>query len=59
MWIVMMVGMMLPSAAPTILLVTSFHRRSGPRAQAPEGARLARFAAPVLVAAGIAVWIRG
>ncbi len=34
MWIVMMVGMMLPSAAPTILLVTSFHRRSGPRARA-------------------------
>jgi predicted metal-binding membrane protein len=34
MWIVMMIGMMLPSAAPTILLVTSFHRRSGPRAQA-------------------------
>jgi predicted metal-binding membrane protein len=34
MWIVMMIGMMLPSAAPTILLVTSFHRRSGARAQA-------------------------
>jgi predicted metal-binding membrane protein len=34
MWSVMMVGMMLPSAAPTILLVTSLQRRALPRAAA-------------------------
>jgi len=34
MWIVMMAGMMLPSAAPMILLVASTHRRQGgPRAR--------------------------
>jgi predicted metal-binding membrane protein len=47
MWVVMMAGMMLPSAAPMILLVAGTHRRQGgPRAQM----RTAAFAAGYLVA---------
>jgi predicted metal-binding membrane protein len=47
MWVVMMAGMMLPSAAPMILLVASTHRRQGgPRAQI----RTAAFATGYLVA---------
>ena len=47
MWVVMMAGMMLPSAAPMILLVASTHRRQGgPRAQT----RTAAFATGYLVA---------
>jgi predicted metal-binding membrane protein len=47
MWVVMMVGMMLPSAAPMILLVAGTHRRQGgPHAQA----RTAAFAAGYLIA---------
>jgi len=47
MWVVMMVGMMLPSAAPMILLVAGTHRRQGgPYAQT----RTAAFAAGYLVA---------
>jgi len=47
MWVVMMIGMMLPSAAPMILLVAGTHRRQGgPQAQA----RTAAFAAGYMVA---------
>ena len=47
MWVVMMVGMMLPSAAPMILLVAGTHRRQGgPYAQT----RTAAFAGGYLVA---------
>src|SRR5262245_17185048 len=47
MWVVMMAGMMLPSAAPMILLVAGTHRRQGgPRAQM----RTAAFAIGYLVA---------
>jgi predicted metal-binding membrane protein len=38
MWSVMMTAMMLPSAAPTILLVLAAHRRSGGRASIPASA---------------------
>ena len=47
MWVVMMAGMMLPSAAPMILLVAGTHRRQGgPHAQT----RTAAFATGYLVA---------
>jgi predicted metal-binding membrane protein len=47
MWVVMMAGMMLPSAAPMILLVAGTHRRQGgPRVQT----RTAAFATGYLVA---------
>ena len=47
MWVVMMTGMMLPSAAPMILLVAGTHRRQGgPRTQL----RTAAFATGYLVA---------
>jgi predicted metal-binding membrane protein len=47
MWVVMMTGMMLPSAAPMILLVAGTHRRQGgPHAQT----RTAAFATGYLVA---------
>ena len=47
MWVVMMVGMMLPSAAPMILLVAGTHRRQGgPHAQT----RTAAFVGGYLVA---------
>ena len=49
MWMVMMAGMMLPSAAPTILLFDALHPRAGPAGRGSH-ASTALFAAGYLVA---------
>ena len=62
MWWVMMIAMMIPAAAPTILLYAHVHRHSnGPTSAPPTAAFLAGYLACwlgfALIAAGLQIWL--